>query len=143
MKRQAGFTLLEVLVATTIMAIAITALLSNLSTSMRTAGRLTQHDRAAMLARAKMDELMLDPRLPHSVVLEGAFDAAQTGWQQSGWRAAVRPFEMPPSAGPGTPDLERVHLEIWWTQSDNTRRTFTMEGFRRGTALPEDLGAIR
>ena len=78
----AGFTLLEVLVATLIMAIAITALLSNLSVSLRTAGRLTDNDRAAMVARAKMDELLLDATIPHGAELHGKLDPALTGWSQ-------------------------------------------------------------
>ncbi len=136
-----GFTLLEVLVATLIMAIAVTALLSNLSVSLRTAGRVTDNDRAAMVARAKMDELLIDAKLPHGVDLGGALAPALTGWQQAGWRAVVRPFDVPPGAGPGTPILEKVDLEVWWTSSA-TRRTFALEAFRRGTMLPEDAAAV-
>ena len=57
MKRNRGFTLLEVMVATTIMAIAVVGLLSSLSASLRNAARLTDNDRSALLARRKMDEL--------------------------------------------------------------------------------------
>lgn len=137
-----GFTLLEVLVATTIMAIAITALLSNLSVSMRTAGRLTDYDRAGMIARAKMDELLLDQKLPHGTEFQSEMDPARTGWTKSGWRAVVRAFEMSPGSAPGTPDLERINLQIWWETSQG-RRNFTLEAFRRGTVRPEDIGAIQ
>ncbi len=57
-----GFTLLEMLVATAIMGIAVVALLANISTSMQNASRLTDYDRAALLAKRKMDELLLDGR---------------------------------------------------------------------------------
>jgi general secretion pathway protein I len=137
-----GFTLLEVLVATAIMAIAITALLSNLSVSMRTAGRLTDYDRAAMIARARMDELLLDQKLPHGTEFEGLLDPARTGWTRSGWRGVVRVFERPPHSGIGTPALERVNLEIWWDTMQG-RRTFTLEAFRRGAIRPEDGDAVQ
>jgi general secretion pathway protein I len=130
-----GFTLLEVLVATTLMAIAVTALLSNLSVSMRTAVRLTDYDRAALVARAKMDELLLDQKLPHGMEIGGPLDRMLTGWERSGWRAMVRVFEAAPGSGPGTPALERVNLEIWW-DSFTGRRTFRVEAFRRGQVRP-------
>jgi general secretion pathway protein I len=133
-----GFTLLEVMVAMVIMAVAVTALLGNLSTSMRTARRLTDHDRAAMLAKAKMDELLLDAKLPHGIELQGPLDAVRTGWRQAGWRAQVRAFDMPPGAQPGVPVLERIGLEVWWDGSGG-RRTFRLEAFRRGTMMEEDM----
>ena len=38
--------------------------MSALSTSVRNATRLTDYDRAALLGRAKMDALLVDPTLP-------------------------------------------------------------------------------
>ena len=62
-KHRRGYTLLEVLVATSIMAIAVVGLLSNLSTSLSNAARLTDYDRASVLAKRTMDNLMLEPDL--------------------------------------------------------------------------------
>jgi general secretion pathway protein I len=56
MKARRGFTLLEVLVATTLMAIAITGLLGALRVSLTNASRLTETDRAAALARRPLDD---------------------------------------------------------------------------------------
>lgn len=134
-----GFTLLEVLIATLIMAIAVTGLLSALSTSMRNAARLTDYDRAALLARQKMDELLTAKRLPMNAVIEGSWDPSVTADEQIGWRARQTPFEIPPAAPPGTPILNRVELEIWWMSGDQ-RRTFTLEGFRRGLIKPGPPG---
>ena len=60
MRSERGFTLLEVLVATTILAVAIIGLVSMLSNTVRNAGRLTDHDRATVLAKRRMDELLID-----------------------------------------------------------------------------------
>ena len=57
---RSGFTLLEVLVATVIMGIAVTGLIVGLSQSVKNASRLSDYDGAAMLARTKMNDLLLD-----------------------------------------------------------------------------------
>lgn len=140
MKHQRGFTLLEMLVATTILAVAIAGVLSALSTSMRNAARLTEYDRAAMLARRKMDELLVERRLPRFAVLEGQWEPVFTGGRPMGWKARVAPWEMPPDAVPGTQTLERVELEIWWQDGDR-RKAFVLDGFRRGQLTPADVAA--
>ncbi len=123
-----GFTLLEVLVATTIMAIAVVTLLGGIGTSMRNAARLTGYDQAVMRAHSKMDELIVNHRLPTNSDFEEAFD------ETSGWRAHLSPFETVAGAPPGTPMLERIQLEIWWTEGGR-RHTFPLDGYRR-TVVP-------
>ena len=139
--RTRGFTLLEVLVATMIMGLAVVGLLSSISTSMRNAARLSDYDRVAMVARSQMDALLTTRRLRQLAVLEGKFEPALMGGMESGWRARVSPFEMPPSRGPGTAILERIELEVWW-MSGEKRRTFTLDAFRRKQLREGDLAAI-
>jgi general secretion pathway protein I len=141
MARTRGFTLLEVLVATVIMAIAVTGLLSSLSTSLRNASRLIDADRSAMLAKQKMDELLLDTRLPMGAPFEGNWDPALTGGQPAGWRAQIQVFEAPPNAVPGSNMLERVELQVWWGPDDR-KRTFTLYGYRSGR-MPAAAGVAR
>ena len=124
-----GFTLLEMLVATVVMAVAVTGLMSALSTSMRNAARLTEYDRASMMARSKMDELIAQPRLPRRTILQGP-----------GWRAKVTPFEAAPGPQPGSPVLDRIEVEVSWMAGEQ-RKTFTLEGFRRSVLTPEDVVA--
>ncbi len=136
--RQRGFTLLEMLVATTIMGVAVVGLLANLSTSMRTAARLTEYDRATVLAREKMEELLLDQSLPKLVPIQGAFGHELTGGADAGWRARVSPFETPPKAVAGTAVLERIELEVWWAAGES-KRTLSLEAFRRYVLTDADV----
>jgi prepilin-type N-terminal cleavage/methylation domain-containing protein len=128
---QQGFTLLEVLVAALIMGIAVAGLLQGLSTSTRNAARLSQYDRATLLARQKMDELLVASEIRRGQPLTGTFDPALAGGAPIGWTAVVQPFETAPGAGPGQWVVDRIQLEIWWMDGQ-TRRAFSLEGFRRG-----------
>jgi len=134
-RKPQGFTLLEVLVATAIMAIAVTGLLTSLSTSLRNAARVTSVDRATLLARQKMDELLSEPKLPKGTILEGGWDPSLTGGVKAGWRAQVTDFEKPPGAIPGSQVLERIELEVWWETNGN-RQTFRLEGYRPAKLIP-------
>jgi general secretion pathway protein I len=127
-----GFTLLEVLVATLIMGIAVGGVLSGLSASVRNAARLTQYDRSTLLARQKMDELLLDNSVQRGAQLAGSFGP------DSGWTAMVQPFEAAPGSGPGQWVLDRVQLQIWWNDGA-TRHEFSLEGFRRGILKNGDV----
>jgi len=135
-----GFTLLEVLVATVIMAVAVTGLLSSLSTSLRTAGRLTNYGRVELLAHQKMDELLIANNLQKMTPFQGTWGPEVTGTLPIGWTARVTPFELPPGAKPPAAFLERIELQIWWMEGER-RRTFTLEGFRRSELSKEDVAA--
>ncbi|MGH9661357.1 MAG: type IV pilus modification PilV family protein [Bryobacteraceae bacterium] len=130
-------TLLEVLVATTIMGIAVVGLLSSLSQSVRNAQKLTGYERVASVARFTLDRLLVEPKLPRRQVFEEAIEPALLGGVEGGWRARLTPFEAAPGSGPGAPAIERLEVEIWWMDGAR-RRTFTLDGYRRGILLPED-----
>ena len=138
MRKRAGFTLLEMIVATTIMGIAIVGLLEGISGSMHNAARLREYDRAVQLARLRMNELLTDVRLPRNVVLNGEFDRSLSGNLEAGWQAKLSTFEMPPAPSPGQMALDRIELEVWWN-SGAARRTFTLDAFRPRELKPEDL----
>jgi type II secretion system protein I len=127
---RAGFTLLEVLVATVIMGVAVTALIAALSQSVKNADRLKDYDRASMLARAKMSDLLLDADLPFDGSVEGTFPADQSGGIPSGWKASLRPFDTPPNAGPGAVILQEVALDVWWEPRSGGRRDLRLQSYR-------------
>ena len=136
--KRLGFTLLEMLVATTIMGVAIAGLMSGLSNSTRNAARLRDYDRAVQLSRLRMNDLLADMRLPRNVNLEGQFAREITGGLIAGWRAQVTKAERSPSPAPGDFTLDRIQLEVWWMNGDR-RRTMQLESYRRRTLRSEDI----
>ncbi len=132
-----GFTLLEVIVASTIMAVAVVGLLASISTSLEGVARITEHDRAALVARRKMDELLANPNLRPGAALQGQLEASEAGGAQGGWIARTSVFERPPDAGPGTPFLMRIEMQVWWERGEK-KRTFNLEAFRRDMLTRSD-----
>jgi hypothetical protein len=129
------------MVATLVMAIAVAGLMGAISTSLRNAARLTDHDRAVLLGHQKMDELLLATGLEKGVPIDGTWGPEATGGSNMGWRARLTPFEVPKGGGVGKPFVERVELEIWW-MNGSQRRSFTLQGFHRAVLTRADLTAV-
>ena len=138
MRNARGFTLLEVLVATAIMGIAVAGLLNTISGAAHNASRLTEYDRAVLLAKSKMDELLAEPKLPRNTPMAGDFDGVRTGGIPAAWKAVVTPFETAPGTGPGSWAVDRIELEIDWIDG-GTKHRFSLEGFRRGVLQNGDV----
>ncbi|MDZ7636714.1 MAG: prepilin-type N-terminal cleavage/methylation domain-containing protein [Bryobacterales bacterium] len=134
---QAGFTLLEALVATLIMAIAVVGLLSAISTSLGNAARLSEHDQISLLAKRKMEDLLVAP-MPLGQPFSGQFAPAEAAGREAGWSAVVYPFEGN-AVGQSDAVLDRMVLEVWWN-SNGKRRTLQLETFRARRLL--DAGQI-
>jgi general secretion pathway protein I len=134
-----GFTLLEVLVATTIMAVAIGAMLSAIGASTNNAARLRDYDRAAQLARLRMNELLSDDLLPRDQALSGTFDPSLTGGVEIDWQARLTNVEMPTAVMTGQPCLQRIELQIRWTTGGGQNRNFTLDSYRTHILKPGDL----
>jgi hypothetical protein len=125
-------------VATLIMGIAVVGLLSGITGAARNAAHLRDYDRVVQLARLRMNDLLVDQRLPRNGVVQGDFDPSITGGLQAGWRAQLTMFEMPPAPSPGLLALEQIRLEVWW-MSGKERRTLALESLRKKTLQPEDM----
>lgn len=135
---QRGFTLLEVLVATAIMGVAVVGVMAGLSQTSRNASRLTQYDRATILARHTMDDLIANHSLPRNQQMEGTYTPQQSGGIQAGWQARIVVFESLPQPQPGYKVLDRIELSVWWMDGP-IRRSFALEGYRRSVLRPEDV----
>jgi type II secretory pathway pseudopilin PulG len=137
-----GITLLEMIVATTILAVAVVGLMAGLSGTTRNAARLQDYDRAVQLGRTRMNELFLDTRLPRDTTMSGIFDSSQTGGLEAGWRARLTQFELPPVISPGESALDRLELEVWW-KSGATTRTYTLDAYRPRPLAPGEAAAAQ
>lgn len=138
MRNNRGFTLLEMIVATLILAVAVVGLLSGITGALRNAARLTAYDRAVQLARLRMNDLLVDPALPRGTAVSGGFDPQVSGGLEAGWRALRTNFARPRGLAPGQPVLDRIQLEVWWI-SGSKRRTFTLEAYRQSWLKPTDI----
>jgi type II secretion system protein I len=139
-KSTRGVTLLEMIVAATILAIAVVGLMAGLAGTTRNAARLQDYDRAVQLGRTRMNELMLDRRLPRNAYVSGSFDPSQTGGLEAGWKARLTQFELPPHPANGDIALDRVELQIWWRDGNgNNVRTFTLDAYRPHMLAADDV----
>ena len=130
---QAGFTLLEMIVATALLGMTIVGLLSLISGSMSNATRVREYDRGAMLARSKMEELLTVTPVPLGQPLTASFD------QTSGWTAQLDPFEMAGPPAVGGRMLVRVQLTVWWARAGGERRSIQVESYRTMLIRPEHM----
>jgi len=138
MTARRGFTLLEMLVASTIMAVAIVGLLQGIGSATRNAARLRDYDRAAQLARLKMNDLLADEILPSGTALSGTFDPSLTGGLPVEWQARLTTASMPPAPMAGQPCLQRIELQIRW-MAGQQQKSFTLDAYRTHLLRAADL----
>lgn len=112
-RRQRGYTLIEVIVAFAVLAVALTLLLGTLTNSSRQVRWSADAGRAAMLAQSVLDQVDTDGPLR-----EGERDGVfEDGRYQ--WRLQVRRYDAAGAAGaqpvdPSAPTLMKVDLTMRW-----------------------------
>jgi hypothetical protein len=126
------------LVASTIMAIAIVGLLSAIAGATRNAARLRDYDRVVQLARMRMNELQADIVVPRGQQLDGTFDPTLTGGIPVNWQARLTTVEMPPLHMIGQPSLERIELQVTWLSGDQ-KHSFTLDSYRNRLLRQGDM----
>jgi general secretion pathway protein I len=86
--KQSGFTLLEILVAFTLMAMIFGTIMQIISGSAKNAVKASNNTRIAMLAQSKMDELGLFEKLEEGTN-SGDFD------DNNSWELIIEPYDVP------------------------------------------------
>lgn len=102
MKPQAGFTLLEVLVALAVLAIAMGAIISAATQSINTVATLRDQTFAGWVALNQINQRLLDPKpWPDEGSSSGSAELASRAWR---WEAQF--------SKTGDPDLRRLDLTV-------------------------------
>jgi general secretion pathway protein I len=110
--RRGGFSLLELLVATAVMALALAMLYRVDAGAVRGVGDLAWQQRAGVLARSILDS-------------RDAVPAA--GWQEAGqdagfdWRVSTQPQPVPPGLEVGATVLHEVLVTVQWSGRQGPR----------------------
>jgi len=114
---EAGISLLEVLMAVSLMGISFATIFSGLSAALRATDRLDRFDRANEFATRKLSELALDSSLGPDQVLSGAFPSGVS------WQARTQLVEARPLSDPKKPaQLVRIILEVSWPTRSGRQR---------------------
>ena len=112
----AGVTLLEILIAVSILGICFSALFSGFSAALRTTDRVDRYSQAVEFANGKLNQLLVDPTLGPGEVRSGA----TTGGLN--WRAMTEAVDQRPGGTPDKPiQLLRVVLEVGWQTPAGTQ----------------------
>ncbi|MFA6229154.1 MAG: prepilin-type N-terminal cleavage/methylation domain-containing protein [Rhodanobacter sp.] len=105
-RAQQGFSLLEVIAAIMLLAIAFTALMKVAGASIRLTQNATDHSEAAMWARSMLDSAFVGEPITAGTT-SGRFD------RRFSWQLKVTPWNQ--TAAPNTPmQLYQLDLEVMW-----------------------------
>ena len=121
----AGFTLLEVLIAMALVGIAVSALMSGMSGSLRNLARAENYERAVLVGRAQLNRLLVEQPLAPGR-LAGRWDESVR------WEAEIRRWNPAGPAGPAgidaveqraaLPPLVLVTLTVFWKGASGEQR---------------------
>ncbi len=119
--RAAGFTLLEVMIAMTILGLGFAALFTGMSQSARNITKLEKVERREMFTRNLLAQLDLVQQLRAGDALSGTFDDGTR------WRVEIQPYV--PATSQMAPSLVRVELRLEWDAPAGIQRR-TVETYR-------------
>jgi general secretion pathway protein I len=109
-----GFTLIEVMVALTIVAFALTAVAASMSQMIDAANAMRDRTYASWIAQNKLAEMRLAGVMPEVSTTSGEVEYASTDWS---WRAVV--------SETGIENFRRIDISITHVDSEYVIRTVT------------------
>ncbi|HLY62726.1 MAG TPA: type II secretion system protein [Terriglobia bacterium] len=113
---EAGVSLLEVLIAISILGISFTAIFSGLSGALRTVDRIDHYAQVTEFAANKLNELAIDSRSEPGQVLSGTSDSGLS------WRARTELVDERPGVSADHPvQLVRVEIQVSWETSKGSQ----------------------
>lgn len=121
--RQRGFTLVEVLVALTIVALSLTAIVASIGQMIDSGNAMRERTYASWIAQNRIAELRVAPTIPEVGNSNGTVEYANTDWT---WRAVV--------AETGVENLLRIDVSVSLAGETSALRTVT--GFVGPPATP-------
>ena len=121
--RHRGFTLVEVMVALAIIALALTAIAAKMSRMIDTSNSMRERTYASWIAQNKITELRLANVIPEVSTTSGDVEYADQTWR---WRAVV--------SESGVENLFRVDVEVLYADGDAVIRKVT--GFIGEPVIP-------
>lgn len=136
-----GFTLLEVLVAMTLVGLGLAVAFTAISSTARLDEKMTAHSAAMMLARAKLDEALANPDFD---VAKDPEDERYAG-TEFGYRIQLHPVELlsrnqQDSIRSFQQKLERIDIEVFWG-AKGAKQSYTLSSYR--IAIPRAQGTNR
>ena len=118
--RQRGFSLLEILVAFAIAALALGMLYRVTGNNARQAGGLAQHERAMLLAESLL-------AAHDTVPPQGLNESDQAAGYA--WQLRSQPYPTPANSAPQAARLHEVQVSVHWLDG-NTPRSFDLASLR-------------
>lgn len=114
MKSESGFTLVEVMVALAIVALALTAMAASMNMMIDNAGTMRERTYASWIAQNKIAEIRLAGVLPEVGTDSGELEYGDTEW---GWRTVI--------SETGVESFMRIDVTVSLLDSDYDIRTVT------------------